>query len=165
MGSVILVLLLAGFIALVIVAVVKQRQERDRLLSEGKIIIREDGFWDNKESFNLSGVTIKDLYDKIESIGMTDFRIRSEYQPNEQRIVFNWNLGVYSSWTGVLAQTTSAEINVFELLIVSYSTNNSSKPDEGSINGLFTTVEKAILSFDPNVKITTEYVQRKTRKS
>ena len=109
--------------------------------------------------------TIKDLYDKIESIGMTDFRIRSEYQPNEQRIVFNWNLGVYSSWTGVLAQTTSAEINVFELLIVSYSTNNSSKPDEGSINGLFTTVEKAILSFDPNVKITTEYVQRRTRRS
>ena len=88
MGSVILVLLLVGFIALVIVAVVKQRQERDRLLSEGKIIIREDGFWDKKESFTLSGVTIKDLYDKIESIGMTDFHIRSEYQPNEQRIVF-----------------------------------------------------------------------------
>ena len=120
MGSVILVLLLVGFIALVIVAVIKQRQERDRFLSEGKIIIREDGFWDKKESFTLSGVTIKDLYDKIESIVMTDFRIRSEYQPSEQRIVFNWNLGVYSSWTGVLAQTSSGETNVFELLIVSY---------------------------------------------
>ena len=85
-------------------------------------------------------------------------------------------LPVHSSWVSAsrnsfsrpartLCQISKADdVYTYRLLINQYKTKNSS-PNEMSLNVLYTAVEKVFLEFDPNIKVKSEYVDRKVKHS
>jgi hypothetical protein len=160
LGAVILLVV----IGIAIAAGIFARKARNKLLDEGKIILRESKFWDKSETFSVAGTTLEDVYSRLPSEDLKKYVGGYELQKDKNRIVFVHN-GYDESYAGTL-NLTSAEngINTFCLLINQYKTKNSS-PNEMSLNVLYTAVEKIFLGIDPNVKVRTEYVDRKVKHS
>ena len=160
LGAVILLVV----IGIAIAAGIFARKARNKLLDEGKIILRESKFWDKSETFSVAGTTLEDVYSRLPSEDLKKYVGGYELQKDKNRIVFVHN-GYDESYAGTL-NLTSAEngINTFCLLINQYKTKNSS-PNEMSLNVLYTAVEKIFLCIDPNVKVRTEYVDRKVKHS
>ena len=160
LGAVILLVV----IGIAIAAGIFARKARNKLLDEGKIILRESKFWDKSETFSVAGTTLEDVYSRLPSEDLKKYVGGYELQKDKNRIVFVHN-GYDESYAGTL-NLTSAEngINTFCLLINQYKTKNSS-PNEMSLNVLYTAVEKIFLGIDPNVKVRTEYVDRQVKHS
>ena len=160
LGAVILLVV----IGIAIAAGIFARKARNKLLDEGKIILRESKFWDKSETFSVAGTTLEDVYSRLPSEDLKKYVGGYELQKDKNRIVFVHN-GYDESYAGTL-NLTSAEngINTFCLLINQYKTKNSS-PNEMSLNVLYTAVEKIFLGIDPNVKVRIEYVDRKVKHS
>lgn len=160
LGAVILI----AVIGVAIAAGIFARKARNKLLDEGKIIIREAKFWDKSETFSVSGTTLEDVFSRLPSEDLRKYVGGYELQKDKKRIVFVHN-GYEESYAGTLNLTSSeGGINTFCLLINQYKTKNSS-PNEMSLNVLYTAVEKIFLGIDPNVKVRTEYVDRKVKHS
>lgn len=150
-------------IAIGVGAMIYLRKYRNKLLDEGKIILRDPKFWDNSETFTVSNLTLEEVYNALPPQTMKTHVGVYELQNENNRIVFVHN-GYNESYTGSL-RLVSAEAGTYtyKLMINQYKYKN--KPDDISFNVLYTTVEKVFLNHDPNVKVLTEAVDRKTKKS
>lgn len=159
-GAILLIVVFALYAWAMIVA----RKGRNKLIDEGKIIQRESAFWDKSETFTIQGVTLQTIYNDLSPADMKAFVGAYELQPENSRIVFVHN-GYKESYTATIRQLDSTESgNTFRFMINQYKYSGS-KPNEQSLNILYTAIEKIFLNHDPNVKVVTEYVDRKTKKS
>ncbi len=156
--------ILAVFIAAVIFCGIVSRKARNKLLDEGKIIIRENNFWDKSESFTINDVTLDTVFGELPATEMKSHVGKYEIQPENNRIVFVHN-GYNESYTATL-RLASVENNsyTYKFMINQYRYKGS-RPNELSLNVLYTAVEKIFLKHDSDVKVTSEYVDRKTKKS
>ena len=156
--------ILLAVVGIVIAACVVARKQRNNLMDEGKLIQREPKFWDKSETFSVAGATLEDIFHKLPADDLKKYMGGYELQRDKNRIVFVHN-GYEESFAGTLSLVSSDNgINTFTLLINQYKTKHSS-PNELSLNVLYTSVEKVFLGIDPNVKVKTEYVDRKVKHS
>lgn len=159
-GAVILLVV----VGIVVAACVYARKQRNKLMDEGKLISREARFWDKSETFSLAGVTLEEVYNKLPADDLKKYMGSYELQKDKNRIVFVHN-GYEESFTGTLCLISDADgVYTYRLLINQYKTKHSS-PNEMSLNVLYTAVEKVFLGFDPNIKVKSEYVDRKVKHS
>lgn len=158
-GLVILVVVIAGYAALMIYS----RKQRNKLFDEGKMIRREPKFWDKSETFTVSNLSLEEVYSNIPAQLMKAHVGAYELQNDNNRIVFVHN-GYEESYTASLRLLSNEGGNyTYKFLINQYKYKN--KPNDVSLNVLFTAVEKVFLNHDPNVQVLTETVDRKTKKS
>jgi len=157
-------IILLVIVGIVVAACVYSRKQRNKLMDEGKLIARDARFWDKSETFSVAGVTLEEVYNKLPADDLKKYMGACELQKDKNRIVFVHN-GYEESFTGTLCQISKADdIYTYRLLINQYKTKNSS-PNEMSLNVLYTAVEKVFLEFDPNIKVKSEYVDRKVKHS
>ena len=163
-SSPILIFFVFVFFGIGIAAFIVTRKQRNGLMDDGKLILREHGFWDKSETFSVAGVTLEEIYNKLPSEDLKKYMGAYELQKDQNRIVFVHN-GYEESFTGTLSLISQeGGINTFRLLINQYKTKHST-PNEMSLNVLYTAVEKVFLGIDPNIKVKTEYVDRKVKHS
>ena len=157
-------IIIIGIIGIFVGAFVFSRKQRNDLMDAGKLIQREARFWDKSETFKVEGVTLEEIFDKLPEEDLKKYVGGYELQKDRKRIVFVHN-GYEESYAGTLNQVSHIDgIYTYTLLINQYKTKHSS-PNELSINVLYTSVEKLFLGIDPNIKVTTEYVDRKVKHS
>ena len=152
-------------IGVCIVAAVLSAKHRAKLLQKGSIIHREKGFWDYSETFTVKVVTLEAVYNRFQKVLPEKTGIVHELQPENNRIVFVFN-GYDDSFKGTIKLVSSEDdVNTYRLLVNEYKTKGNNDPNETALNLLYTAVEKTFLGFDPNIKVKTEYVDRKTSRS
>lgn len=157
-------IILAIFIVVMIALGIVSRKARNKLLDEGKIIIRESNFWDKSETFTVSDVTLDKIYGELPAPVMKAHVGTYELQPENGRIVFVHN-GYDESYTATLRKVDTTDgANTFKFMINQYKFKGN-HPNETSLNVLYTAVEKIFLNHDPNVKVVSEQVDRKTKRS
>ena len=163
MGYTILIIVV---IVLFIGAYVYKAKERSNFLAGGQIIQREKNFWDYSESFSVSKVTLDAVYNRFKTLlpDRSGFRYLHELQPDKNRIVIN-AMGMDNKCVATIdLVSTEDDINTYKLTVHEMKYKNSG-PNELLYNLLYTATEKTFLGFDPNVKVKTEYVDRKTKRS
>lgn len=138
------------------------KEQNNGYWDNGKLLIRENGFWDIAESFVVTGVTLDEVYDRLPEEDLKKYMGTYELQQDKNRIVFVHN-GYEESFIGTLSliRQENGE-NTYRLLINQYKTKHSS-PNEISLNVLYTAVEKVFLGFNPRIKVKTEVVDRKVK--
>lgn len=158
-GAIILALVFVGYIA----GFIYLRKVRNKLLDEGKIIPRESKFWDKSETFTVTGVNLEEIFNKLPKDDIKKLVGASELQNENNRIVFVHN-GADESYTASLRLLSSEnDTNTYKFLINQYKYKGG-KPNEVSLNALYTAVEKTFLAINPDIKVITEYVDRKTKR-
>jgi len=143
--------------------------ERKKLLESGNIVNRDKNFWDYAESFSVSNVTLEAILNRLNTelssrkVGAA--RITPELQKQNNRILINGTDGLHESFVATIDMVSSEEdINTYKMTVHSMKYRNG-RPDEQLYNIFYTAVEKTFLAFDPNVKVKTEFVDRKTKRS
>ena len=159
-GVVIILILVAIFVA----AFIYTRKQRNNYLQEGKIIVRPNQFWDYAEIFTIANVTIAALLQHIDIETLRKGGVTVQQQ-STSRIAF-FHQGYNEKWNASLDLTNSQNgYNTYKLALHSYTVKGSSSLTELPVNLMYTAVEKAFLAFDPNISVTTEYIDRKTHRS
>lgn len=159
-GAVIIPIIVVLFIA----ALIYSRKRRNKLIDEGKMIQRENKFWDKSETFTVNGVTLAEIFEKLPANDLKQNVGQYELQSDKNRIVFVHN-GYEESYTGTLTLIAANDgANTYRLLINQYKTKHTN-PNELSLNVLYTSVEKVFLGIDPNIQVKTDYVDRKVTHS
>lgn len=159
-GAVILPIIVVLFIA----ALIYSRKRRNNLIDEGKMIQRENKFWDKSETFTVNGVTLAEIFEKLPANDLKQNVGQYELQSDKNRIVFVHN-GYEESYTGTLSLiSANGGVNTYRLLINQYKTKHTN-PNELSLNVLYTSVEKVFLGIDPNIQVKTDYIDRKVTHS
>lgn len=159
-GVVIILILVAIFVA----AFIYTRKQRNNYLQEGKIIVRPNQFWDYAEIFTIANVTIEALLQHIDIETLRKGGVTVQQQ-STSRIAF-FHQGYNEKWNASLDLTNSQNgYNTYKLALHSYTVKGSSSLTELPVNLMYTAVEKAFLAFDPNISVTTEYIDRKTHRS
>lgn len=154
-----------AFVGLCIWAVIYNRKHRDKLLQEGKMIIREPGFYEKAEIFTIYGVPLNKIWDYLDIETIKSNGVYAIFVPDKGRLEFNYS-GYNEKWFATLQWTDSQNnINVYNLTVHSFKTEGSRKPTDFPLNVMYTAVEKAFLANDPNTKVTAQYVERKTKRS
>lgn len=157
-GILILILIMIS----VIVACICSKKQRDKPPDKGKLIQRETDFWDRSESFTVEGIALEDVFTRLPADDLKDNVGSYILQPEQNRIVFVHN-GNEESYTGTLSLISADNgTNTFRLLINQYKTCGSS-PNAESLDALYTAVERVFLEIDPEIEVTTKFVDRKTR--
>lgn len=138
------------------------RNKELNLLEEGKIIKRNDRFYDEEEIFTVKNAT----YEKVkEEINLMDFSgIDVEVYPDsddQEAIVFKSGGG----WNALLMVVDKKDdVTVYNLKITIYnSTSGGLAYYPMEMNVLFTSIEKLFLKLDPNTRVETREIKRKTK--
>ena len=163
MGTVILIVCLVGLFA---GAYAWKAKERGKYLEGGQIIQREKNFWDYAELFSVNKVTLEAVYNKFKTMfpEKSMYSYRHELQPDKNRIVIN-GTGMYNDCIATIdLVSTDDDINTYKFIVHELKWTRGSGPNELMYNILYTAVEKTFLAFDPNVKVKTEFVDRKTKR-
>ncbi len=151
---------ICGFVIFMVVCLIYNRNVRNKLLDEGKIIIRKKGFWDMSETFTIRKVTLQAIYNRISADDMKKYM--GQYELHDGKYILFQHTGVNESFKATLRLVSSEDdLNTYRLQVDEYTTN-SSYPNEQSLNVVFTAVERIFLSYDPNIQVVTAPIARKT---
>lgn len=137
---------------------------RKKLLTESRIIKREKNFYDYAEIFTLKSIAPEAVFSRLKARLQDIQTIKVELQLQEKRIVFTGHVCRYG-FNGTLAQEIipGEGWSLYRLCIDEYQVQYG-MPDTMTLNLLYTAVERTFLDFDPKTTITTEYVQRTTKR-
>ena len=146
-----LTLVIIGVVILVIVGIVKNKEEKDRLSSAGALMQRPKKFWEYATTFVLSrDVPVNEVASEINRRqNMVPAGVR--FGSDSGRVTFLYQ-GYKEKWN---VHLTRKQGNIYTLRMGSFEYSES--PNTMALNAVFTLCERAMLGVDPSCQATTEY--------
>lgn len=151
--------IIAVFVIIIAVVVIIGLQRGKKLAAEGKIIKRQDSFWESAEYFT-TNATINSFVSKVKSTDFSDCKITIEYHNSNRLILFKSNY----AWNAAIEyQGVREGKNIFKFSFPAYRTRRGIPYRVDTMNIMETAIEKVFLSLDPQTLVETHRMKYKTK--
>ncbi|MBO4848618.1 MAG: hypothetical protein J5586_05650 [Clostridia bacterium] len=133
-------------------------RNRNKLIDEGKIILRKSDFMRSAEIFTLSAPDPAAVTAAVKAFDYNDMRAGMKGSTEKQQYVFTGN-----GWGAQLFRQSEGEKAVYRFEFTNWKSSDGIAQDDTNMNKLMTAVEKMFLSFDPETQVTTVPLELKTK--
>ncbi|MCR5611090.1 MAG: hypothetical protein K6F68_04580 [Clostridiales bacterium] len=133
-------------------------RSRNKLIDEGKIILRKSDFMRSAEIFTLDPPDPAAVVAAVKAFDYADMRVSMKGSSEKQQFAFTG-----SSWGAQLYKQDSDEKAKYRFEFTNWKSSDGSVKDETNMNKLLTAVEKMFIGFDPNTQVTTVPLELKTK--
>ncbi|MBO4562716.1 MAG: hypothetical protein J5772_03805 [Clostridia bacterium] len=133
-------------------------KNRNKLIDEGKIILRKSDFMKSAEIFTLKTPDPDAVAEAVKAFNYSEMRVSMKGSSAKQQFVFT---GL--NWGAQLYRQSADEKAAYRFEFTNWKTSNGSAQYDTHMNMLLTAVEKMFISFDANTQVTTVPLELKTK--
>lgn len=156
-----------GYLLLIIVISVavyglifwRQKNQSDKLISEGKIIKRKGAFWEKCQDFILNPIDSKLLVQKLESLPYADMEVSVKADAGKLNFLFSH----YGFQAKLQYIGREDEKDVYHFQFLSWQTRNGGVSAGFQMNMLLTALEKMFLDLDRSAQVRTQVLETRTK--